>query len=142
MGAKERILDHCMFLSSFPTSPVYGNVSLHVRSWSFCMKSVSFTVQSSTDGLSSLVDQDASVVVKLDDATVGSLELLLCANDDCVSDISTADLVGSADRNTTSSCFRAEVPLLLYDYNDTITCMRQVRIMRRGHLVVRYNGSM
>lgn len=47
-------------------------------------------------------------------------------------DISTAHLVGSTDRDTTTARLRTEVPLLLYDNDDAIACEVLVRMMVMG----------
>lgn len=78
------------------------------------------TVQSCPDRLSSLVDQDASVVVELDNAAVFSLVLFLGAHDNGVSNVTPADFVRSTDRHTATAGLGAKVSLLLHDYNDAV----------------------
>ena len=81
------------------------------------------TADSRPNGLAGLVDQHAGVVVKLDHAAVRSLPLLRCAHDDCVADVSSSYFVCCADGHAVAR-LRAEVALLLDDYDDAVAWMR------------------
>lgn len=74
---------------------------------------------SRTDGLASLVDQHAGVVVELDHAAVWALPLLRCAHNDCVSNITTSYFVCCADGHAVAG-LGAEVALLLDDNYDAV----------------------
>jgi hypothetical protein len=79
------------------------------------------TVQSRADRLSSLVDENAGVVVKLDNTAVRSLVLLCGTDDNGVSDITTADFVGGTDGYAASGAgFGTKVALLLNDDDDAV----------------------
>lgn len=51
------------------------------------------TVDARADGVSGLADEDAGVVIELDDAAVGALHLLPRADDNGVSDVAALHLV-------------------------------------------------
>lgn len=55
--------------------------------------STNYTVDAGANGVTGLADEDAGVVVKLDDAAVGALHLLARAHDDGVSDVTALHLV-------------------------------------------------
>jgi hypothetical protein len=76
---------------------------------------------SGADGLAGLVDQDAGIVVELDDAAIGALPLLGGAHDDGVSDVSATDLVGGADGDAVAR-LRAKVALLLDNNDYAVAC--------------------
>jgi hypothetical protein len=79
------------------------------------------TIQSRADRLSSLVDENAGVVVKLDNTAVRSLVLLCGTDDNGVSDITTADFVGGTDGYAASGAgFGTKVALLLNDDDDAV----------------------
>ena len=80
---------------------------------------------SGSDGLAGLVDQDAGIVVELDDAAVGPLPLLRGAHHDGMPHVAAPDLVCCADR--CSICgLGAEVSLLLDDDYYAVTCRASV----------------
>lgn len=87
------------------------------------------TVQSGTDRISRLADQDTCIVVELDHASIWPLQLLLCAHDNSVSDISTADLVCGGGRYTATAWARlgTEVALLLDDDDDALSWEESAR---------------
>ena len=79
------------------------------------------TADAGANGLAGLVDEDAGVVVELDDAAVGALPLLCGAHDDGVPDVSAADLVGGADGDAVAR-LGAEVALLLDNNDYAVAC--------------------
>jgi hypothetical protein len=93
------------------------------------------TADSGADGLAGLVDEDAGVVVELDDATVWALPLLCGAHDDSVPDVSAADLVGGADGDAVAR-LGAKVALLL-DNNDYAVACSVLTTVLRGFASVR-----
>jgi hypothetical protein len=97
------------------------------------------TADSGTDGLAGLVDQDAGVVVKLDDAAVWALPLLCGAHDHGVPDVSATDLVGGTDGDAVAR-LGAKVALLLDNNDYAVACSVLTTalgqcpdICRRGH---------
>lgn len=76
------------------------------------------TVQSCSDGVPRLVDQNAGVVIELDDAAVWPLDFLPGSNDDRMTDVSPTDLVGDT---AVGGILGAKVPLLLNDDDDPVT---------------------
>ena len=78
------------------------------------------TVQSGTDRISGLANQHTSIIIKLDNASIWALELLLCADNDGVADVTAAYFVGCGCGDGTGAWagFWAEVALLLDDYDD------------------------
>lgn len=52
-----------------------------------------YTIHTSTDRISGLVDENAGVVVEANDTAVGTLDLLPGTDDDSVSDITSLHLV-------------------------------------------------
>lgn len=50
-------------------------------------------VDSRSDRIAGLVDENAGVVVEADNRAIGALDLLLCSHDDSVSNVSSLDLV-------------------------------------------------
>ena len=81
---------------------------------------------SRSDGLASLVDEDASIIVELDDAAVWPLPLLGSAHNDCVPHIASPDLVCCADGHAVAR-LGAKVALLLHHHDDAVACYRQPR---------------
>jgi hypothetical protein len=79
------------------------------------------TADPGADGLAGLVDQDAGVVVKLDDAAVWALPLLCGAHDNGVPDVSAADLVGGTDGDAVAR-LGAKVALLLDNNDYAVAC--------------------
>lgn len=79
------------------------------------------TAHARSNGLASLVDQHAGVVVELDHASVRSLPLLRCPHYDGVPHVSTSHLVRRADGHAVAR-LGAEVSLLLHDHDDTVAC--------------------
>ena len=77
------------------------------------------------NGLAGLVDEDASIIVELDDAAVRALPLLRGAHDDGVAHISSPDFVRGADGYAVAR-LRAEVALLLDDDDDAVACDDQL----------------
>lgn len=80
-------------------------------------------VDTGADGVARLVDEDAGVVVELDDRAVGPLDLLPGPHDDGVADVAALDLVGRR-RGAHAGIRRAA--LLLDDGYDAVTCRRKV----------------
>jgi len=64
--------------------------------------SMKHTVQPRPDGISSLVDQDASVVIELDNTAIWPLKFLPCPDDHGVPNISSPDLVRDANARRAS----------------------------------------
>lgn len=81
---------------------------------------------SGSDGLAGLVDEDAGIVVELDDTAVWPLPLLGGAHDDCVPHIASPHLVGCADGHAVAG-FGAKVALLLHHHDNAVACCRQPR---------------
>lgn len=76
------------------------------------------TVHSGPDRVSGLIHQHTSIIIELQNRTVGSLHLLCCANNNSMPDIPSTDLV----RDTrTRRVFGAEVSLLLNDDDNPVT---------------------
>lgn len=80
------------------------------------------TVQTTPDGLAGLVYQNAGIVVEFDNAAIRALNLLRRPHNNSVPDVTTFDLVRSADRDTATTGLRAEGALLLDDDDDAVTC--------------------
>lgn len=78
----------------------------------------SLTVHSCPDGISGLVDQDTSIVTKPNKGTIWSLQFLLHAYNDGVTDITTADLAGERSRGGGFGACRS---LLLDDDDNSVT---------------------
>ena len=77
-------------------------------------------VQSGTNRVSRLAYQHTSIIVKLDNASIWALKLLLRANNDGVADVTATYFIGCGcgDRTGAWTGFWAEVALLLDDYDD------------------------
>jgi hypothetical protein len=90
IGARDRILDHCLPRSSVATTPVL-RVS---TSTAICVAKIGLTVHSGSDGVSGLVHEHTRIVIELHKASVGSLHFLLDSDNNGMSDISSTDLVG------------------------------------------------
>ena len=77
------------------------------------------TIQTSSDRITGLVNQDARIVVKFDETSIWSLNFLARSNYYCMSDIASTDLVCD-----TAVCgvFRAKISLFLDDDDDAVTC--------------------
>jgi hypothetical protein len=74
-----------------------------------------------SDGLASLIDQDACIVVKFHNAAIWPLPFLCCAYNDSMPYVSSPDLVGGTDGDGIG-CLGAKISLFLhYDY-DAIAC--------------------
>lgn len=80
------------------------------------------TVQSGPNGISGLADQDAGIVIELHYTSIRPLQLLLCAHDNSVSHISTANLVGGSCRYAATAWtrLRTEIALFLNDNDNAI----------------------
>lgn len=78
-------------------------------------------VDAGADGVARLVDEDAGVVVELDDGAVGPLDLLPGPHDDGVPDVAALDLVG---RRRGAHAGVRGAALLLDDGYDAVTCRR------------------
>jgi hypothetical protein len=76
-------------------------------------------VDSRSDGVASLVDEHAGVVIEADDRAVRSLQLLLGPHDDGVADVSALDLVRSGGGPHTGV---GGISLLLYDGYYSVAC--------------------
>lgn len=76
------------------------------------------TVQSSPDRITRFVNQDTRIIVKLDETSIRSLNLLARSHDYRMSNIASTDFVGD-----TAVCgvFGAEVSLFLDDDDDAVT---------------------
>jgi hypothetical protein len=76
-------------------------------------------VDARADGIAGLVDEDARVIVELDDAAVGSLHLLPRPHHDGVPDVASLHLVRGRGRTHTGV---ACSPLLLDDGYESVAC--------------------
>ena len=115
IGARDKILDHCFSRSSAPTTPaVYQYQSPIVFK--------PLTRQSGSDWITSLVDEDASIVIKSDQASIFPLLFLFGAHNNGVSDISSPYFVRDAQAGSTGT-FYAKCSLFLNDNDDSVTCV-------------------
>lgn len=80
------------------------------------------TVQSGPNGISGLANQDTGIVIELHYTPIWPLQLLLCAHDDSVPHISTANLVGGRCRDAATAWtrLRTEIALLLNDNDNSV----------------------
>ena len=76
------------------------------------------TIQTGTNGLAVLVDEDAGIVVEAHDAAVGALQLLGRPHHDGVPYVAAAHLVGRAHRHAAAAGLGPEAALLLHNDDD------------------------
>lgn len=75
-------------------------------------------VDARADGVTGFVDENAGIVVESDDRAVLALDLVLCADNNGVADISALDLVGGGQRG---GALVGVLALLLDDDDDAVT---------------------
>lgn len=108
MGAKDKILDHCLRRSSCPTTPVERSVCMI----NFAGILETRTVHSRPDRISCLIHQYTRIIAKSHYRSIISLDFFLHPHHDSMSDIAATDFVGDG----VSACIGPG--LLLLDNDD------------------------
>lgn len=93
-GANDKILDHCLPRSSWPTTPIDELVLQdHIRR---ARLRGPLTVHSCPDGIPCLIDQHTGIITKPHHTSIRPLQLLLHAHHNRMSNITAADFVGES----------------------------------------------